>query len=106
MIGLSEDKVYWGIISTGMINLIATGASLKLVETYGRRPLTLYSLSIITCLMIPLCVFVEIHIRMYSIEIRNVVELNHSSDYFFNFNLNLYQFIRHWTRSYSICISQ
>lgn len=69
MIGLSEDKVYWGILSTGMINLIATGAALKLVETFGRRPLLLYSLAIITFLMIPLCIFVEIHIRMYLIEI-------------------------------------
>lgn len=71
MIGFSEDKVYWGIISTGIINLLATIASLKLVESFGRRPLILYSLAIITALMIPLCVFVEIHIRMYLIYLRN-----------------------------------
>lgn len=63
MIGFVEDKVYWGILSTGIINLIATVAALKLVETYGRRPLILYSLAIITCIMIPLCVFVEVDIR-------------------------------------------
>ena len=69
MIGFSEDKVYWGIISTGIINLIATAAALKLVETFGRRPLILYPLAIMTCLMIPLCIFVEIHIRTCLIEL-------------------------------------
>jgi hypothetical protein len=64
-IGFVEDKVYWGIISTGIINLIATTASVKLVETFGRRPLILYPLAIITFIMILLCIFIQIHIRRF-----------------------------------------
>lgn len=56
--------MYWGIISTGLINLIATIASMKLVERFGRRPLILYPLIIITIIMILLCIIIEIHIRM------------------------------------------
>jgi hypothetical protein len=65
-IGLVDDKVYWGIISTGMINLLATAASVKLVEIFGRRPLILYPLLTITIIMILLCVFVDAHTRMFS----------------------------------------
>lgn len=59
-IGFVEDKVYWGIISTGIINLISTLASIKLVELFGRRPLILYPLAMIIFIMILLCVSIEI----------------------------------------------
>jgi hypothetical protein len=49
---LLEDKVYWGILSTGIVNLIATIVTLKLIELFGRRPLILYPLIIITFAMI------------------------------------------------------
>ncbi|CAF1206134.1 unnamed protein product [Adineta steineri] len=62
LIGFVEDKVYWGIISTGFINLVATIVSEKFVELFGRRPLILYPLGIITFIMILLCVFIQIHI--------------------------------------------
>jgi len=74
IIGFVEDKVYWGIISTGIINLIATTASVKLVETFGRRPLILHPLIIITIIMILLCIFIEIHLRMLLILIINPLE--------------------------------
>lgn len=45
--GLLEDKVYWSVLSTGMSALIATIISIKLVESFGRRPLILYPLAII-----------------------------------------------------------
>ncbi|CAF1564393.1 unnamed protein product [Rotaria sp. Silwood1] len=60
-IGFVEDKVYWGILSTGIINLVATIASLKFVELFGRRPLILYPLVMIMIVLILLCIFVEIH---------------------------------------------
>ncbi|CAF3400833.1 unnamed protein product [Rotaria socialis] len=60
-IGFVEDKVYWGILSTGIINLIATIGALKLVESFGRRSLILYPLVMIIFVMILLCVFIEMH---------------------------------------------
>ncbi|CAF2138038.1 unnamed protein product [Rotaria magnacalcarata] len=60
-IGFVEDKVYWGILSTGIINLIATIGALKLVELFGRRSLILYPLVMIIFVMILLCVFIEMH---------------------------------------------
>jgi MFS family permease len=67
MIGLLEDKFYWGILSTGMVNLISTMIALKLIEFYGRRPLILYPLIIITFIMILLCIFIEINAGQYFI---------------------------------------
>jgi hypothetical protein len=59
-IGLHEDHVYWGILSTGLINLLATVCTVKLIEFYGRRPLILYPLLIITGVMVLMCILVEI----------------------------------------------
>jgi len=69
-----DAKVYVGVISTGIINLIATSASVKLVESFGRRPLILYPLVAITFIMILLCVFIQIGIRMFLFLITNPLE--------------------------------
>ena len=61
-IGFHEEKTYWGILSTGLVNLVATVVTVKLVEFYGRRPLILYSLLVITVTMILLCIFIELNI--------------------------------------------
>jgi len=66
-LGVVDHKVYWGIISTGIINLMATAASVKLVEIFGRRPLILYPLLFITFIMILLCVVVDIDTRIFSL---------------------------------------
>ncbi|CAF1454253.1 unnamed protein product [Adineta ricciae] len=37
-IGFVDDKVYWGVLSTGIVNLIMTATAVKFVEIFGRRP--------------------------------------------------------------------
>ncbi|CAF1101965.1 unnamed protein product [Adineta steineri] len=67
--GILEDKVYWTVLSTGMCLVIATMASIKLVELFGRRPLILYPLAIIVVIMILLCVFLQINPEGLVVEI-------------------------------------
>ncbi|CAF1395690.1 unnamed protein product [Adineta ricciae] len=66
-IGFVDDKVYWGVLSTGIINLIMTAAAVKFVEIFGRRPLILYPLIIITIVMMLLCFSIQYHIPILSL---------------------------------------
>ncbi|UJR29378.1 hypothetical protein I4U23_010590 [Adineta vaga] len=59
--GLLEDKVYWTVLSTGMSLVISTLFSIKLIESFGRRPLILYPLAIIVMIMILLSIFLKIN---------------------------------------------
>ena len=107
MIGFVDDKVYWGVISTGIINLVATAASVKLVESFGRRPLILYPLVIITVIMILLCVFIQVRIRMFLVLIIYLIEDKiYFSNSFIDINVALHCYICHWTWTNSICISK
>lgn len=61
--GLRDDKVLWGILSTGVINLIATLVALKLIEMLGRRPLIIWPLAAIIGVMIGLTIFISVNVR-------------------------------------------
>jgi predicted MFS family arabinose efflux permease len=54
--GLRDEKVFWGILATGVINLIATLVALKLIELLGRRPLIIWPLAAIIAVMIGLTI--------------------------------------------------
>ena len=59
--GFVNEKVYWSGLSTGLTNLVATIASIKLIEKFGRRPLVVYPLALTVIIMILLCVFLQIN---------------------------------------------
>lgn len=61
--GLRDEKIFWGILSTGVINLIATLLALKLIELLGRRPLIIWPLVAISLLMIALTILIVINVR-------------------------------------------
>ncbi|CAF1182578.1 unnamed protein product [Adineta ricciae] len=63
-LGFVKDRFYWSVISTGLINLVATVVTLKLVESIGRRPLILCSLGIITFIMVLLCIFIQTYLSI------------------------------------------
>lgn len=62
--GLREEKVFWGILATGVINLIATLIALKLIELLGRRPLIIWPLVAISIIMIILTILIVINVRL------------------------------------------
>jgi len=64
------------VISTGVINLIATSASVPLVEKFGRRPLILYPLVIITFIMIVICVCIQFNMSRFRMLIMNFFKIN------------------------------
>ncbi|CAF1255973.1 unnamed protein product [Adineta ricciae] len=66
--GFVDEKVYWGGLSTGLTNLVATIASIKLIEKFGRRPLVVYPLALTVIIMILLCVFLQINPERLAIE--------------------------------------
>ncbi len=61
--GLRDEKVFWGILATGIINLIATLVALKLIELLGRRPLIIWPLAGIIVIMISLTVLIVLNVR-------------------------------------------
>ncbi|CAF3719621.1 unnamed protein product [Adineta steineri] len=61
--GLRDEKVLWGILATGIINLIATLIALKLIELLGRRPLIIWPLAIIIVIMIGLTIFIVLNAK-------------------------------------------
>ncbi len=61
--GLREENVFWGILATGVINLIATLVALKLIELLGRRPLIIWPLATIVLIMIALTVLIVLNVR-------------------------------------------
>ncbi|CAF1201470.1 unnamed protein product [Adineta ricciae] len=61
--GLRDEKVFWGILATGVINLIATLVALKLIELWGRRPLIIWPLAVIIGVMIGLTIFIVVNSR-------------------------------------------
>ena len=63
--GLREEKVFWGILATGVINLIATLIALKLIELLGRRPLIVWPLAAIIVVMISLTILIVLNVREY-----------------------------------------
>ncbi len=62
--GLREEKVFWGILATGVINLIATLVALKLIELLGRRPLIIWPLAAIIIIMIGLTILIVLNVRL------------------------------------------
>lgn len=60
--GLRDEKVFWGILATGIINLIATLVALKLIELLGRRPLIIWPLAAIIIVMVCLTVFIVVNV--------------------------------------------
>jgi predicted MFS family arabinose efflux permease len=62
--GLREEKVFWGILATGVINLIATLIALKLIELLGRRPLIIWPLAAIIVIMIVLTILIVLNVRL------------------------------------------
>ena len=60
--GLREEKVFWGILATGVTNLIATLVALKLIELLGRRPLIIWPLAAIIVVMIGLTIFIVLNV--------------------------------------------
>ena len=77
--GLRDDKVFWGILSTGVINLIATLIALKLIELLGRRPLIIWPLVAISLVMVTLTILIVINVRYndttLSVSTEQVIEL-------------------------------
>jgi hypothetical protein len=61
--GLRDEKVFWGILATGVINLIATLVALKLIEILGRRPLIIWPLAAIIVIMISLTILIVLNVR-------------------------------------------
>jgi predicted MFS family arabinose efflux permease len=61
--GLRDEKVFWGILATGVINLIATLVALKLIELLGRRPLIIWPLAAIIIIMISLTILIVLNVR-------------------------------------------
>ena len=59
--GLLEEKVYWSVLSTGMSLLIATTITMKLIDSFSRRPLILYPLAFIVIIMILLSILLQIN---------------------------------------------
>ncbi|UJR29332.1 hypothetical protein I4U23_010544 [Adineta vaga] len=59
--GFVNENVYWGGLSTGLVNLVATIASIKLIEKFGRRPLIIYPLALTVIIMILLCIFLQVN---------------------------------------------
>ena len=64
--GLRDEKVFWGILATGVINLIATLVALKLIELVGRRPLIVWPLAAIIVIMVGLTVLIVVNVRQPS----------------------------------------
>lgn len=62
MAGLTDGKVFWGILATGVINLIATLVALKLIEVLGRRPLIIWPLAAIIAVMVALTIIIVINV--------------------------------------------
>jgi predicted MFS family arabinose efflux permease len=62
--GLREEKVFWGILATGVINLLATLVALKLIELLGRRPLIIWPLAAIILIMIALTILIVLNVRL------------------------------------------
>ncbi len=62
--GLRDEKVYWGILATGVINLIATLVALKLIELLGRRPLIIWPLATIIAVMVGLTIFIVCNVSL------------------------------------------
>ena len=63
MAGLREEKVFWGILATGVVNLIATLAALKLIELLGRRPLIVWPLAVAILVMICLTILIVLNVN-------------------------------------------
>lgn len=61
--GLREEKVFWGILATGVINLIATLVALKLIEILGRRPLIIWPLAGVIIVMVALTVLLVVNVN-------------------------------------------
>ncbi|CAF4077615.1 unnamed protein product [Rotaria sp. Silwood2] len=61
--GLRDEKVFWGILATGIINLIATIVALKLIELLGRRPLIIWPLAGIIIVMIGLTILIVLNAK-------------------------------------------
>ncbi|UJR33853.1 hypothetical protein I4U23_021275 [Adineta vaga] len=59
--GLRDEKVLWGVLATGVINLIATLIALKLIELLGRRPLIIWPLAAIIVVMVGLTIFIVLN---------------------------------------------
>ena len=62
--GLRDEKVFWGILATGVINLIATLIALKLIEVLGRRPLIIWPLAAIVIIMVSLTILIVLNVRV------------------------------------------
>jgi hypothetical protein len=60
--GLRDEKVFWGILATGVINLIATLVALKLIELLGRRPLIIWPLATIIAVMVGLTILIVFNV--------------------------------------------
>jgi MFS family permease len=71
--GLIDEKIYWSVLSTGLTNLVATIVSIKLIDSFGRRPLILYPLAISVIIMILLCVFLQINPSMFSCIFNSII---------------------------------
>ena len=62
MAGLTDGKVFFGILATGVINLIATLVALKLIELLGRRPLIIWPLAMIIVVMVALTIIIVVNV--------------------------------------------
>lgn len=62
--GLRDEKVFWGILATGVINLIATLVALKLIELLGRRPLIIWPLATIIAVMVGLTILIVCNVSL------------------------------------------
>ncbi len=60
--GLRDEKVIWGILATGVINLVATIVALKLIELLGRRSLIIWPLAGIIAIMIVLTILIQVNV--------------------------------------------
>ena len=80
MAGLTDGKVFFGILATGVINLIATLVALKLIELLGRRPLIIWPLAMIIVVMVALTVIIVVNVSSKKKRVRTDTRSNYILD--------------------------
>jgi MFS family permease len=60
---LAEDLIQYAILSTGLVNVLATLISIPLIEKLGRRPLVIYPVAIMIINFVSLVLLLNFKVR-------------------------------------------